>query len=245
MKSYIFLTALIGSAMMWQACKNTPSTTASSAATPTPDTTTWLVVAEKGGNLLFGKKIDFDNLPKLLQDTLQKLVLAGLPLPQKIRMDCKGEVLMGQRGEAQTLLQEALDAANVYKITMSIKSTNMVENFYAWYLDKLNNGEGYSLLANEADAKAMLAPELYQRLLKQEKDGELDADYFIQAQDFDKDWGNIAILDTKQSGEHTTHKIQLGNAKKEGATGMGPRLLNITVVSKKTGWQIEKVEAID
>jgi hypothetical protein len=244
--------ALFVSAFTWHACQNTapkapivgdnpgsygPSTPPpQNGGSPKPSGE-WLVINEKGDNLLFGKKFDMKDLPSLLQDTLYKMAV----IPNEIPIKFNGEVLMGTRGEIKTEVQEAIAKAKIYKVLMSDKGEDMVKNFYAWYIDKLNTQQGYSLIANKEDAESVLTNDLYKSLVKQDKN--LDADYFIKAQDWGKDWGTVTILDSKTDGSKTTCTVQLGTGKDKTIT-IGTQKVKVTVVDKKAGWRVEKVENV-
>ena len=125
---------------------------------------------------------------------------------------------------------------------MSDKGEDMVKNFYAWYVDKLNTNQGYSLVKKKGDAESLLTNDLYKFLLKdsKEEDG-IGVDYFLQAQDWGEDWGKVTILDTKITGSKAVCTVQLGT-KKDSKDGMVAQKLRVTVVDKKAGWRIEKVE---
>ena len=257
----IFFCSLLSlSVLTWYACQNTapktpttsetapstpstPSAPASSKATPSivdnaKPPAEWLVINEKGDNLLFGKKIDMSKLRSVLQDSLSKMAT----LPTEIPVKYNGEILMGLRGEVKTQVKEAFDNAKIYHVLMSDKGEDMVKNFYAWYIDKLNTDEGYSLLKKKGDAESLLTNDLYKSLLKEsKKEGGLGMDYFLQAQDWGKDWGTVTILNTKTDGTRVTCTTQLGTGKDKAIT-IGTQKLVVTVVDKKAGWRIEKVE---
>lgn len=251
-----FCFTLTLSMLTWFACQNTATKTpptASEMATPstTPaaapsvvaqakSPTEWLVINEKGDNLLFGKKVDMKNLRSVLQDSLSRMAV----LPTEIPVKYNGEILMGTRGEVKTQVQEALDGAKIHHVLMSDKGEDMVKNFYAWYVDKLNANQGYSLVKNKGDAESLLTNDLYKFLLKDSKkeDG-IGVDYFLQAQDFGKDWGTVTILNTKTDGSKVTCTAQLGTGKDK-TVMIAPQKVVVTVVDKKAGWRIEKVENV-
>ena len=74
------------------------------------------------------------------------------------------------------------------------------------------------------------------------KEGGLGMDYFLQAQDWGKDWGTVSVLSTKTDGSKAVCTVQLGTGK-NAKDGMAAQKLRVTVVDKKAGWRIEKVEA--
>lgn len=241
MKNLCFLTLLL-SVITWSACKNTSSQSPTAPPTPSPSVvsdakpaTEWLVINEKGGDFLFGKKIDINDIRSVLKDSLVRMD----KLPTEIPIKFNGEILMGTRGEVKTQVKEALDDAKIYHVLMSDKGEDMVKNFYAWYMGKLNENEGYSLIKNKGDAESLLTTDLSQYLAKEDKkEGGLGSDYFLKAQDFGKDWGTVTILNTKTDGSRRICTTQLGT----GTDKIGTQKIIVTVADKKAGWRIEKVE---
>ena len=248
--------ALVLSVSLAQACQNaapkTPPTAEKATPPATPPVTppvaadsaakkaeaAWLVVNTKGETTLFGKPIDLEKLPELLMDTLSKMTL----IPNDIPVKFDGEVLMGMRGETRTVIQETIEKAKLHKVLMSDKAEDMAQNFYVWYMDKLNTTDGFSLIGQEKDAEAVLTPDLLKMLQKADKkEGGLGMDYFLQAQDWGKDWGTVSVLDTKTTGSKAVCTVQLGNGK-DAKGGMVAQKLRVTVADKKAGWRIEKVE---
>jgi hypothetical protein len=64
----------------------------------------------------------------------------------------------------------------------------------------------------------------------------LDGDYFVDAQDFDKDWGkNIDISKVEMKGDRATALVELkGNE-------MGTRKLHVTLLQENGRWKVDKV----
>ena len=202
--------------------------------TPTP-AANGIVINAKGDDFFFGKKFEIRNLPALLDEKLAKMD----KIPDDIPVTFNGETGMGIRGEVRTEIKEAIAKAKIYQVLMSDKGEDMVKNFYAWYMGKLNESEGYSLIKNKNDAESLLTPDLYKYLVKEDKkEGGLGFDYFLRAQDFGKDWGTVTILNTKTDGSKRICTTQLGT----GADKMRAQKIIVTVVDKKAGWRIEKVE---
>ncbi len=248
MKFLYYLTLTL-SVSLTQACQNdapkTPPTT-EKAATTTPPVAAetakaepaWLVVNAKGESTLFGKAIALEKLSELLVDTLSKMT----PVPNDIPIKFDGEVLMGARGDVRAMVQETIEKAKLHKVLMSDKGEDMAKNFYVWYMDKLNTTDGFSLIGQKSDAEVVLTGNLLKMLQKADKqEGGLGMDYFLQAQDWGDDWGNVAVLSTKTDGSKAVCTVQLGTGKK-GKEGMAAQKLSVTVIDKKAGWRIEKVE---
>ncbi len=238
---YVCLCAAVLSSLT--ACQSDKANTTKTSTTTTvaADTTkaakaesAWLVVNAKGKTRLWGKEIELEKLPELLVDTLSKMAV----VPNDIPVKYDGEVLMGMRGEVKTVIRETLDKAKLYKVLMSDKAQDMAKNFYVWYMDKLNTTDGYSLIKEKKDAEVLMTGDLLKMLQKADKqEGGLGMDYFLQAQDWGKDWNNVTVLNTKTDGAKAVCTVQLGNGK----DGMAAQKLAVTVVDKKAGWRIEKV----
>jgi hypothetical protein len=247
----IHLLACAFSLLTWCSCQNaTPNqaATGTSSATPTETTTpptpttptpaptpaiaAWLVVNAKGDAMLFGKKVNLSDLPKLLRDTLSRMS----DLPPAIPVTFDGEVLMGTRGDVKTTLREALTQAQIKKIGFLQDPEKMVKDFYAWYVAQQATESGYQIQTNRQNADNLLTSDLTKSLTKAATaEGGAGADYFLQAQDFGEDWGKVRILQSKTTGYRTVLKIQLGEDPK-----MIQQLL-VTVVSAYAGIRIEKV----
>lgn len=246
---YVF--ALVVSVSLAQACKNaapkTPPTT-EKIVPPTPsiaaDTTAkktdapWLVVNVKGEATLFGEFIDLNKLPDLLADTLSKIT----PVPNDIPIKFDGEILMGMRGNVHGAVQEGIEKAKLHKVLMSDKAEDMAKNFYVWYMNRINGTSDYVLIQEKNDAEAVLTPDLLKFLQKaNKKEGGLGMDYFLQAQDWGEDWGTVSVLNTQLDGSKAVCTVQLGNGK-GGKDAMAAQKLRVTMVDKKAGWRIHKVE---
>lgn len=112
------------------------------------------------------------------------------------------------------------------------------KNFYVWYLKELNREGG-----NPIDQKTTLGKYVTKRLIKQidawRKAEEYDADYFINAQDFDEKWqattGKAVI-----NGNTATLKVKLAAPK----AGRDAWIQNLNVKLIKEGgvWKIDAVK---
>jgi hypothetical protein len=239
-----FFTLLL-SVFIWNACQNAAPATPVVKPAPVPAPVVekptapadWLVSNEKGDLVLFGKPIKMAQLSELLQDSFSKMA----KIPAEIPIKFSTENLMGFRGEINSTVSEAIAKAKIYHVLMSDKPEDMVKNFYAWYIDKKNTNESYQLLANKSDAESTLTNNLYKTLVKSQKKG-VDSDYFIQAQDFGNDWGNVSILNSKVVGAANIFNIKLGGTSKD-PKEMAAQNLEVTVMDTKPGWRIEKVAA--
>lgn len=112
------------------------------------------------------------------------------------------------------------------------------KTFYEWYLRELNREGG-----NPIDQKDVLAKYATKRLLRQidawRKAEEYDADYFINAQDYDEKW-RVSTGKAIVKGNAARLKIKLAapNAGKNNWT----QNLSVKMVKEGGAWKIDTVE---
>ena len=110
---------------------------------------------------------------------------------------------------------------------------DVVRGFYSWYLHQLS-GENANPLKQKTTALKYLTPQLYAkapRLIRQ-----MDADIFICAQDWDKDWEKKFSLTPPQIEKNsatTTVTLPSGETDKIN--------INATLIKTAAGWRINKV----
>lgn len=108
--------------------------------------------------------------------------------------------------------------------------------FYQWYLHSLV-ADHVPLTDDRAElagyVSASLIKEIEQRM--QSEDG-LDADYFIQAQDYHDDWeNNISVTKATVAGNAATVFVTLGASKES------RQCLALTLKKEDRAWKIRKV----
>lgn len=241
----LFICSLLLSTLFFCACNTNTAKTPPDQKVGLPESalkrvqamTNGIYVSNKGEITVFRKAVSLDNIKSVLVDSFSNLGIIPADLP----IDFEDEVLMGTRQEVKTQVAEATAKVKLFHVMMSDKGEDMVKNFYAWYIDKLNGETGYVLERNKSDAESLLTPELYKSLQKEDKseDGR-GSDYFIQAQDWGKDWGTVEILSSKTEGSTVTCKVKLGT----GTESIGVQNLTVTVQDRKAGWNIAKVESV-
>lgn len=109
-----------------------------------------------------------------------------------------------------------------------------LRKFYHWYVHALNQNLE-PLGKQKAALKKYLTRRLYLELVKRERRGEIDSDYFLDAQDWDHDWeNNIAI---SKPSLHAGRAIALVDL-----TGREMSIkLRVTLKKEAGGWKIDKV----
>jgi uncharacterized protein DUF3828 len=113
-----------------------------------------------------------------------------------------------------------------------------LRNFYKWYLHELNADRS----PRWTSAKVTSVSSARLRSWFRSKAGrEWDADYFIDAQDFDKDWEtNIAVSKAVISGSRADVAVTLG-PKNPAPNAVGQQVLKIKMVKETGGWKIDHV----
>ena len=67
----------------------------------------------------------------------------------------------------------------------------------------------------------------------------LNGDYFLDAQDFDKDWAtNISVSTPVRKGKRATTVVELKGKE------MGTRKLRVALVQEQNEWKVDKVEGV-
>ena len=108
----------------------------------------------------------------------------------------------------------------------------VVRGFYSWYLHQLNS-ENSNPLKQKTTALKYLTPQLYAnapRLIRR-----MDADIFICAQDWEKDWErNFSVSAPEIKNNTTTTTVTL--------SGDTDKItINVTLLKTASGWRINRV----
>ena len=115
----------------------------------------------------------------------------------------------------------------------------VIRSFYKWYVHALNqNSDPFE--KQRTILHRYVTERLIQEIDKVAKgpDG-LDGDYFIDAQDWDKDWEkNIAVSSVVASKTSVSAQITLSGATMS-------RKLRVTLKQERGAWKIDKVEGLD
>ena len=113
-----------------------------------------------------------------------------------------------------------------------------VKKFYGWYMARLNKDK------SPMEDRAMIRKHSSRRLwkwLNSKAYGEFGADYFLDAQDFGRDWGtNLKISNFKTKGKITTLTLRMGRTKPE-QTEIGPHTINLKLIKESGSWKIDRV----
>ena len=113
-----------------------------------------------------------------------------------------------------------------------------LRSFYKWYLHTVVTNHP----PTRTSAKVSAASSARLRSWFRSRTGrEWDADYFIDAQDYDDDWAtNIAVSKANISGNRADVTVTLGPTK-SAANAIGQRELKIKMVKESGGWKIDRV----
>jgi hypothetical protein len=117
--------------------------------------------------------------------------------------------------------------------------TQQIQSFYQWYVQALNKNQD-PLEKNRAELKRFVSQRLLKEIDRAKKgpDG-LDGDYFLDAQDWDKDWAkNIAIQNVKTSGAKGSAEVALSGPTMK-------RRLQLQLVQEGGAWKVDKVKNLE
>jgi hypothetical protein len=112
-----------------------------------------------------------------------------------------------------------------------------IQQFYQWYVQSLV-AENDPLTKRRAELKRFATDRLIREIdgMRKGPDG-LDGDYFLDAQDFDREWGkNITVGKVAAKGTRATADVQLNSRE------MGMKKLRVTLVQERGSWKVDKVE---
>ena len=113
----------------------------------------------------------------------------------------------------------------------------VIRNFYHWYVAQVVSNHD-PLSRNRQEVKRYATDRLLREIDRMRKgpDG-LDGDYFLDAQEFDKDWGrNITVSVSPIKGDRATAEVELKGAE------VGTRKLHVSLAREAGTWKVDKVE---
>ena len=109
-----------------------------------------------------------------------------------------------------------------------------LRQFYHWYVHMLNQN-GDPLGKQKAALKKYITRRLYLELVNREKRGEIDYDYFLNAQDWDHDWeNNITVAKPSIRAGKATAVVSLSGRQ------LSVKLL-VTLKEEDGSWKIDNV----
>lgn len=111
-----------------------------------------------------------------------------------------------------------------------------IREFYQWYVQTLVGGDD-PLSKRRSELKRFATARLMREIdgMRKGPDG-LNGDYFLDAQDFDGEWGkNIDVANVAIQGTRATADVQLTSRE------MGVKKLRITLLREQETWKVDKV----
>ena len=110
---------------------------------------------------------------------------------------------------------------------------DVARGFYSWYLHQLSR-ENAEPLKQKTTALKYLTPQLYANAPKLIR--RMDADIFICAQDWDKDWEkNFSVSTPQIKNNSATATVTLPSGETDKIK------INVTLIKATAGWRINKV----
>ena len=124
------------------------------------------------------------------------------------------------------------------KISAQATPEQTLTTFYKWYLHELNAERSPGPTSTKVSA---VSSTRLRSWFRSKAGREWDADYFIDAQDLDKDWEtNIAVDKAAIAGSRADVTVTLGPKNSE-PNAIGPRVLRIKMLKETGGWKIDRV----
>ena len=115
----------------------------------------------------------------------------------------------------------------------------VAREFYRWYLTELN-ADRYPIVSDKPGMLTFISTRLSRRVYSPDY-SEYGADYFIDAQDWDRTWvDGISTTRPVIKGNSATLQINLRSAK-DVFSGFGRRTLPIKLVKEHGSWKIDIV----
>lgn len=113
------------------------------------------------------------------------------------------------------------------------------KDFYTWYLTELN-AERYPIQQAKRQMLGKVSTRLGRWLYSKSYE-EYGADYFLDAQDWERNWvKNISTSKAVVKGNRATVNVKFG-VPKGTYSGFGPRTLPVGLVKEGGTWRIDKV----
>ncbi len=114
-----------------------------------------------------------------------------------------------------------------------------LKSFYSWYVSSIvQNNE--PLTKQPTKLKTFITLRLYNEIKKIYDKGEYDADYFIDAQDYDDNWAkNIKVSNVTINNSKASANVLL--------TGKNnfDRKLKVTLIKQKSIWKIDTIKGVE
>lgn len=141
------------------------------------------------------------------------------------------------KSSARCLLLLALCFATSSLRAEDLAPAQVIRDFYRWYVAELVSDRD-PFEAGRADLERYISSRWLKEIdaIRNGPDG-LDADPFLSAQDFDKEWGNdVTVSEPVIKGDQATADVELKGAE------MGNQKLSLKLTQENGGWKIDGVE---
>ena len=140
-----------------------------------------------------------------------------------------------------TLLMTAIVLILPAAINAQSAPATTVKAFYKWYVHSLNTDVSDPLNSDKTTARKYVTTSLLRKIEKAMKaEGGIGADYFLSAQDFDKEWENNLVI-RKVSTTASTSTINIVLPSKQ----MGDQKLKILLRKEGGLWKIDKINDLN
>jgi hypothetical protein len=115
----------------------------------------------------------------------------------------------------------------------------VIRDFYRWYVGQLV-AEKDPFKDGRTEMKRYATERLIAQINKMRNSADgVSSDYFLNAQDFDKDWAkNLTISTPVVKNDKATANVELKGAE------MGTQKLRVTLAQEKGTWKVDKVDGL-
>lgn len=114
----------------------------------------------------------------------------------------------------------------------------VTHDFYKWYTHAINQGQ--DPIRQQQILSRYVTARLIREINRQIRANEYDVDYFIDGQNWDKDWEqNITVNAIKSTPNRPAFKVTLSGA------GMPNYKLKVTLQKEAGIWKIDRVESLN
>lgn len=193
----------------------------------------WTIIYQKGIMNFSGKDIPFEKLGETLKKAFKNMANEAITLPvkKKFIFHFDQDAPMGIRGEIESTVDDARQAA----LTAVMKSTDkpliMLKSFYSMYMTTLMTTHKPMDLA---ELKPFLTTTLAKSLAIEK---EPNSDYFTKTQDFADDWYEyMGVGGSETATNKAAFKVEMG------ADSLQTSVL-VDLVKVGGSWKIDKVKA--
>ncbi|MDQ3118611.1 MAG: YbjP/YqhG family protein [Verrucomicrobiota bacterium] len=140
---------------------------------------------------------------------------------------------------ATVLIGLSVSSLPAQEVSPAVGPERLIREFYQWYVQTVLRNED-PFTERRAGLKLYATDRLLREIDQMRKGPEgLNGDYFVNAQDIDKEWAKSMIISPAELKGDTA----IANVELKG-TEVGSRKLRVSLVRQGGGWKVDKVEGL-